>query len=300
VLGFPYAVLRKYADDGGGREAALITYYGFLSIFPALLLGVTVVSRALADHPGLRQRLVGAIVPPALQSTVENAAAVMPSARGALAAGLIGLLLAGTGVVSGAYQTLNHLAAVRYRMRASVVSRSVRILAGLILIVTAAIAVGGLTVVTTASPGLPRASRAAAMLGSCLVAFAVLLLVARLLLDRPAPFRALWPAAVPGAVAVTLTLNLGAVVLPGLVRRAGPVYGGFATVTGMFTMLYLLSVALVYAGEIAAVRDAQLWPRALDRTLPTAADARAFALLAREQERIAGARVEFRMLRRRR
>jgi uncharacterized BrkB/YihY/UPF0761 family membrane protein len=99
-------------------------------------------------------------------------------------------------------------------------------------------------------------------------------------------------------VAVTLTLNLGAVVLPGLVRRAGPVYGGFATVTGMFTMLYVLSVALVYSAEIAAVRDARLWPRALDRTGTTAADARALALLAREQERIEGTRVEFRMLRR--
>ena len=36
VLGFPYAVVKKYGDYGGGREAALITYYGFLSIFPLL------------------------------------------------------------------------------------------------------------------------------------------------------------------------------------------------------------------------------------------------------------------------
>jgi hypothetical protein len=32
VLGFPYAVVKKFGDDEGGREAALITYYGFLSI----------------------------------------------------------------------------------------------------------------------------------------------------------------------------------------------------------------------------------------------------------------------------
>src|SRR5947209_19702332 len=38
VLGFPYAVVKKYGDDEGGRQAALITYYGFLSIFPLLLL----------------------------------------------------------------------------------------------------------------------------------------------------------------------------------------------------------------------------------------------------------------------
>jgi hypothetical protein len=30
-LGFPYAVVKKYGDEGG-RQAALITYYGFLSI----------------------------------------------------------------------------------------------------------------------------------------------------------------------------------------------------------------------------------------------------------------------------
>ena len=28
VLGFPYAVVKKYGDDEGGRQAALITYYG--------------------------------------------------------------------------------------------------------------------------------------------------------------------------------------------------------------------------------------------------------------------------------
>jgi hypothetical protein len=31
VLGFPYAVVKKYGDDEGGRQAALITYYGFLA-----------------------------------------------------------------------------------------------------------------------------------------------------------------------------------------------------------------------------------------------------------------------------
>ena len=67
VLGFPYAVVKKYGDDAGGRQAALITYYGFLSIFPLLLLGVAVLSRVLADHPDLRRRLITEIVPKALR-----------------------------------------------------------------------------------------------------------------------------------------------------------------------------------------------------------------------------------------
>jgi membrane protein len=71
-----------------------------------------------------------------------------------------------------------------------------------------------------------------------------------------------------------------------LVTKAGPVYGSFATVAGMFALLYLIGQALVYAAEVAAVRYARLWPRGLDLNRPTAADARVLALLAREQERI--------------
>ena len=49
----------------------------------------------------------------------------------------------------------------------------------------------------------------------------------------------------------------------------------------------------MYAAEAAAVRYARLWPRALDLNRPTAADARALTPLAREQERIPAARVDF-------
>ena len=296
VLGFPYAVLKKYGDDDGGREAALITYYGFLSIFPLLLLGVAILSRVLADNPELRQRLITEIVPPALRSTVENSLTALPTSTVPFIAGLIGLLFAGTGVVFSAYQTLNHVAAVPRRVRAGFVSRYVRVFVMLATMLLGALAVGALTVVVTALPGLPEAERAVAVLGQAVVIFGVLLLGARLLLARPAPVRALWPAAALGAVAVTLVLNLGARLLAGLVSKAGPVYGSFATVAGMFGLLYLVSQALVYSAEVAAVRYARLWPRALDLNRPTGADERALALLAREQERIPAARVELRLV----
>jgi uncharacterized BrkB/YihY/UPF0761 family membrane protein len=296
LLGFPYAVIKKYGDDDGGREAALITYYGFLSIFPLLLLGVAVLSRVLADNPELRQRLITAIVPPALRSTVENSVTTLPASTVPFIVGLIGLLFSGTGVVFSAYQTLNHVAAVPRRLRAGFASRYVRVFVLLAALLLGALAVGALTVVVTALPGLPGVERAAAALGSAVVIFAVLLLGARLLLTRPAPVRALWPAAVLGAAAVTLALNLGAPLLARLVSKAGPVYGSFATVAGMFALLYLVNQALVYAAEVAAVRHARLWPRALDVNRPTAADVRAMALLAREQERIPAARVAFRLV----
>ena len=293
VLGFPYAVVKKYGDDAGGREAALITYYGFLSIFPLLLLGVAVLSRVLASHPDLRERLITAVVPEALRSTVEHSLAALPTSTIPFVFGLIGLLYSGTGVVFSVYQTLNHVAAVPYRLRAPFLSRYVRVFVMLVTLLVGGLAVGALTVVATALPGQPGIQRAAAVLGSALVVFAVLLLAARLLLVRPAPVRALWPAAILGAAVVTLVLTVGAPLLARLVAKAGPVYGSFATVAGMFALLYLVGQGLVYAAEVAAVRYARLWPRAVDLNRPTEADVRALALLAREQERIPAARVSF-------
>ena len=293
VLGFPYAVVKKYGDDEGGRQAALITYYGFLSIFPLLLLGVAVLSRVLEDHPDLRQQLINAIVPRALGSTVEHSLVTLPTSTIPFIVGLIGLLLSGTGVVFSAYQTLNHVAAVRYRLRAGFFSRYVRVFVVLAMLLAGALATGALTVVATALPGEPGLQRAAAVLGSALVVFAVLLLGAKMLLARPAPVRALWPGAIIGAAAVTVVLNAGTPLLARLVAKAGPVYGSFATVAGIFALLYLVGQALVYAAEVAAVRYARLWPRALDVNRPTTADVRALTLLAREQERIPAARIEF-------
>src|SRR5215469_3348405 len=79
VLGFPYAVVKKYGDDEGGRQAALITYYGFLSIFPLLLLGVAILSRVLAERPALREQLINESVPPVLRSTVEQSLTTLPT-----------------------------------------------------------------------------------------------------------------------------------------------------------------------------------------------------------------------------
>ena len=293
VLGFPYAVVKKYGDDEGGRQAALITYYGFLSIFPLLLLGVAVLSRVLEDHPDLRQQLIKAIVPRALGSTVEQSLVTLPTSTIPFIVGLIGLLLSATGVVFSAYQTLNHVAAVRYRSRAGFFSRYVRVFVVLVMLLAGALATGALTVVATALPGETGLQQAAAVLGSALVVFAVLLLGAKMLLARPAPVRALWPGAIIGAAAVTVVLNAGAPLLARLVAKAGPVYGSFATVAGIFALLYLVGQALVYAAEVAAVRYARLWPRALDPNRPTTADVRALTLLAREQERIPAARIEF-------
>jgi membrane protein len=45
--GFPLAVAYKYFDDFGAYLAALLTYYGFVSLFPLLLLLSTILGFVL-------------------------------------------------------------------------------------------------------------------------------------------------------------------------------------------------------------------------------------------------------------
>src|SRR6266542_7113577 len=56
--GFAFGVVKKFGDDRAGSLAALIAYYGFLAVFPLLLLLVTVLGFALEHSPDLRHRVV--------------------------------------------------------------------------------------------------------------------------------------------------------------------------------------------------------------------------------------------------
>jgi uncharacterized BrkB/YihY/UPF0761 family membrane protein len=47
-------VAYKFTDDQGLYLAALVTYYGFLSLFPLLLLLVTILGFALQATPACR------------------------------------------------------------------------------------------------------------------------------------------------------------------------------------------------------------------------------------------------------
>jgi membrane protein len=58
VLAVIVAVAKKFGDDEAGAYAALLAYYGFFSLFPLLLVFVTVLGFALNGDPGLQQRIL--------------------------------------------------------------------------------------------------------------------------------------------------------------------------------------------------------------------------------------------------
>ena len=68
-------------------------------------------------------------------------------------------------------------------------------------------------------------------------------------------------------------------------------YGSFATVVGAFSLLYLVSEALLYCAEVAIVHRRKLWPRGLDVARLTPADVTVTTGLAVEQERLPDERI---------
>src|SRR5438093_3768364 len=46
----------RYGEDGGGYLAAAMTYYGFLSLFPLILVALSAIGFVLAHDPSAQSR----------------------------------------------------------------------------------------------------------------------------------------------------------------------------------------------------------------------------------------------------
>jgi membrane protein len=57
-LAFSYAVIKRYGEDQAGYQAALLTYYAFLSLFPLLLILTTVTQLISSNNPALQSSIV--------------------------------------------------------------------------------------------------------------------------------------------------------------------------------------------------------------------------------------------------
>lgn len=99
--------LARYFDDSGDRLAAAITYYGFLCLFPLLLLLGSVVGFVVRGDPDRQRGLLvhlGDFVPDSLGDRLIQLVAERAGITGIL--GLIGLVVAGLGWVDALRESL--------------------------------------------------------------------------------------------------------------------------------------------------------------------------------------------------
>jgi membrane protein len=284
ALAIPVGVVRKFADDGAGNQAALIAYYGFVSIFPLLLLFTTVLGFVLEGNPGAQKAILDSALTefPVVGEQLRTGS--LTGSGIALTVGIVGTLISGLGVTVAAQNAFNQVYAVPYKRRPDFFMTRVR---GLVALV----ALGALQILSTVVSGLVAAGFGGKVtfvggLAVSLAANAILFLaVFRLLTHASVAFRELWPGIVTATVAWTALQALGGIYVAHVVRGASETYGTFATVLGLIAWLYLGARVVVYSAEVNTVLGRRLWPRSLLAPPVLPADHRALEALARTEER---------------
>src|SRR3954453_17726480 len=103
-LGCPIAVGKKFGDDEAGKQAALIAYYGFFSLFPLLLVLVTVVGFLVGSSSDFANDVVHSVLSrfPIIGDQIQENVHSLHGSGLALVIGIVGALWAGMRVVNSA------------------------------------------------------------------------------------------------------------------------------------------------------------------------------------------------------
>jgi YihY family inner membrane protein len=295
AAGFPIAVFYKFMDDDGHFLAALVTYYGFLSLFPTLLLLATVLGLVLAGDPGLQQRLLDSALAefPVIGPQMARPEGLGGGVTGIVVGGLVALYGA-LGMGQAIQHAMNTVWAVPRHSRPDPITsrgRSLLLLCTLGLLVLASTVLSALGSGAAAYGGFSGWLTVLLTVASVLANAAVFVLGFRITTVRRLTTRQVLPGALTAAVLWQLLQSFGGVYVASVVANASAVDAVFALVLGLIAFIYLAAVALMLCVEIDAVRVDHLYPRALltpfvDHQDLTEGDERVYSDAARAQRAV--------------
>ncbi|HEY1641250.1 MAG TPA: YihY/virulence factor BrkB family protein [Streptosporangiaceae bacterium] len=286
VTGFIFGVIKKYGDDNGGVLVASLAYAGFVSLFPLLLVLVTILGLIASGDPGLRAEALDAVakqVPLIGQQLTGNVHQLRRSSIIGLIVGLAVLVWGTTRLAQAGIFTMEQVWNLPGPARPGYVPRLGRSALFLVVLGLGVIVTTGLTVLEAFGH-----HRGLAVTGAEILAGAVnsgmYIVGFRVLTPGGVPTRRLLPGAVAGGIAWTLLQLLGSYLVRHFLNTAA-VYGIFATVLGLLAWVYLAVEITVYAAEINSVLAWRLWPRSMVQPPLTEADRASMALQALQNQR---------------
>ena len=295
VIALPYAIIKKYGDDSGGYQAALITYYGFLSIFPLMLVLVTILQIVFHNDHTVRAEVADSVSHffPMLGTQLEQNVHSMHGAGLGLAVGIVLTIYGARGAADVFRHTLNNIWQVP-RMRRTGFPKN--IIESLIVMLTIAVGFVATLGVSSFSAALGHAQwvKIVANIAGFFVVLGVFLFAARVATARRVPIKDMVFGSAFAALIIQLLLTFGSIVVSRQLKHLDNLYGTFAIVLGMLFWIYLLAQVVVYAVEIDSVRHLKLWPRAIRGDKPTKADLEAYELYARVDRFIAKEEIDVR------
>jgi membrane protein len=283
--GFPLAVLYKYFDDFGSYLAALLTYYGFVSLFPLLLLFFVLSGDQSLQHEVLSSALQ--------QFPVIGEDLARPKHLGGgpigLVVGIAGSLYGGLGVAQAFQYAANTVWGVprnnrpnpfRARGRSGVLLGC----AGLAVLATTALSIGG----GGGAGALGIVGKSLALAASVVINIAVTIFAFRFAPARRLSVRDVAPGAVAAAVIWQLLQSFGVVYVRHVVEHASATNAVFALVLGLLAFLYIAAMVVLLSMEINVVHVVRLHPRSLltpftDNVILTTGDRHAYSRQAKAQ-----------------
>jgi len=283
---FAFGVVKKFGDDRGGALAALLTYYGFLSLFPLLLLLVTGLGFVVGNDPALQRRLLHSALAefPIIGAQIQQNIHALRANGFGLAIGIVGVIWGGLGVTQAGQHAMQEVWNVPGVQRPNFWTRLGR---GLRVLVILGLGVGGTSVLTGLGSQASHATvtRVALLAAPAPLNVGLFLAGYRTLTGPQVSLGDQLPGAVGAGIAWTALQALGGYLVAHQLRHASQVYGFFGVVLGVVSWLYLLAQITIYAAEANAVRVQHLWPRSIVQPPLTKPDELALAAIARREER---------------
>lgn len=279
VLALPFAIVKKYGDDNGGYQAALMTYYGFLSVFPLMLVMVTVLQLVFNDNPAVRTEIIEGIRAffPLLGDQLQQNVHSIGKTGAGLAVGLLVAFYGARGAADVFRHIMNDIWQVP-RMRRAGFPKN--IMDSLVIMATATLGFVATVAVSAFSTTLGHSVwvKILVNIAGLLVIFGVLLFISRWATMRRVPFKDMLFGSATAAVIIQILLTFGSILVAHQLKNLNALYGTFAIVLGLLFWIYLIAQVVVYAIEIDSVRHFKLYPRAIQGDKPTPADLKAYEL----------------------
>ena len=251
-----------FYEDQATHHAAALTYYALMSLFPMLLLGVSLLG-LLGEFPTTYNAIVShlrGVVPAVTLAPLEVAVKAALKSRGTAAAALVLALVTaiygGTGYLEAARRALNVVFESRYRR--SFVRRKLTDIASLLVLLALVLATlvlvfsGGdaaRRVLGSASASAWRVVRWPGAFASALLVFSFIYYVTPDVRQRS--FRWTLPGAIAG-VAIWLAVSAAFSAYLDHFASFNVTFGSFAAAIILLVWLWLTNLALLFGAEVNA------------------------------------------------
>lgn len=289
-----FAVMKKYGDDNAGVLVGSLANTAFGSIFPLLLLLVTILGIVLNAHSGLRQDVLNSTLKdfPIIGTKLgSNIKAIHRDSALGLLFGVLGLTWGSLGLAQNGIFTMEQVWNLPGTERPNYVKRLARSVTFLVVL---AVGMSVSTFLAAASP-TANGSFVLTFFGSVLSAVvnvAEYLFAFRVLTPARVKMRQLVPGALLGGVLWTVMQGFGGYIVGHYLKDDSEVYGLFAIVLGLFAWVYLVTELSVYCAELNVVLARHLWPRSMVQPPLTDADRRSLSAQAVQNRRRPEQRVD--------